>query len=268
MKNSIIILFTTIFALALSACSKVTTTKTYPLETDTFISSGDSSNHATLAYLNISKSASLEERAVVRLPSKNEDLESALEESLAEDLIRFFFLPLEIIARILTCNQDIVSAGNLQSAFLRFDVKENADGSLSNKLELDLLAKPWWQTANWTEAHPFSATQGIWNAPGGDTDPSFTPILNSVSGSVVSFDITTYFRNLMSSNGAIPHYGFLLKAVNATMNSVSLHSVQGAGTHPRVEATFSAACTNQGYGTYRSVFELGGDGQGSIEKLE
>ncbi|OFZ82948.1 MAG: hypothetical protein A2603_11010 [Bdellovibrionales bacterium RIFOXYD1_FULL_55_31] len=257
-----------IFCLLLISCSNATVVETYPLETDTFISSSDSSNHATLEYLRISKNAAAEDRALVRLPSKNNDLDKALDEALAEELIHFFFLPLEIIARILTCTQDIVTPENLQTAFLKFDVSADDEGSLANKVQLNLLAKPWWQSASWSTAHPFSATRGAWGTPGGDIDPAFTPILSAVSGSVVSFDITTYFKNLMRSNGSVPHYGFLMKAVNGTMNNVKLHSVQGYGVRPRVEATFTATCNTQGYGTYRSVFPLGGEAEGSVSKLE
>ena len=149
---------------------------------------------------------------------------------------------------------------------MEFDV--SAGTVLTNQIELGLLTKAWWQSVSWTQAHPFSSTRGAWALPGGDIDPSFTPVPNTINGSVVSFDITNYFASLMGSGGTMAHYGFLLKAINSSLAGVQLHSVQGLGTRPRVRATFKATCTTQGYGLYQSVFELGENGAALTEKLQ
>lgn len=236
----------------MTACGQVSVTQTIPLETDTYISSADSANHAQLEYLRISKSTTLEERTIVKLPTTDQDEGEVISDLLNDVFLNFFLIPVKIIAALTSCATEVVQPANLSSAYLQFTVSNNAGGGLANSLQLGLLSKPWWQTANWSRAHPFSR-QGTWTSAGGDLDSSFSTVLSAAPDSTtVSFDITSYLKGLISANGTASHYGFLIQSANSTLSDLQLHSTQvgTVGSRPRIQATYTASC-GSGYSALR-----------------
>lgn len=246
-----------------TACGEVSVTEVIPLETDTYISSADLANHADLPYLHISKSGSIEERVIAKLPSeKDRDINKVLEDIFEA----WFYLPIEVLARIMGCTTNVVSPNNLTSATVFFDIEANGE-PMTGKLTLQLLGQPWWQSANWEKAHPFSTKKGIWKTPGGFVDSSYSFPANTLNGTTIGFNITDYFKALMNSNGGMPHYGFLIQSLNASLAEASLYSTQ-SGSRPRVEAVYTADCGMQGTGVYRSTFELGSTAPARTERIE
>ncbi|MCM2278135.1 MAG: hypothetical protein NDJ89_08665 [Oligoflexia bacterium] len=253
-------------AALLAGCGQTSITQTLPLETDTYISSADEANHSELEYVLASRSASLEERIILKLPTTDKDTDETLEEILEQGLLFLFYMPFEVMARIISCSDEILRPENLSSATIVLDVdaSRTIEPALSGKLQLNLLAKPWWQSASWNRAHPFSK-KGLWSTPGGDIDPSVSFAANTTgtsgSATTVNFDITTYFKALISAEGRVPHYGMLVSSANPTMAAVSLRSTQALSTfeRPRVLATYTGNCSPSGYGTHLRTYHLGAD---------
>jgi hypothetical protein len=239
-------------------CGEVSVTTTVPLETDTFISSADASNHSELDALRISRSATLEERTIVKLPTTKKTSGDTANEILVDEMVELFFFPLWFLADLLSCDEQLFQPSNLTKAELVFDVADDQEGALAGKLELDLLSKPWFQTVSWTQAHPFSR-RGIWETPGGDMDPSFTGVASAVSASTLRFDITAYLKNLNDLGGKGTHFGFLIRATGGAMNPVTLRSVQTASvsSRPRLVSTYTGVCIQSGPTLSRTTTYLG-----------
>lgn len=116
-------------------------------------------------------------------------------------------------------------------------------------LNLNLLDKPWWQTATWHRAHPFSS-KGKWDDPGGDIDDSEsfdTNCNNLSSGSCaageIKFKMTDFFRSLLDKKSK--HYGMIISA-NTTIAQTTIYSVQADSSFsPRIVATYT--CNNSLY---------------------
>jgi hypothetical protein len=223
-------------------CSPTTTVTNY-IETDTYISSADSTNHADNTSLNVSKTAGLEERAVFKLPTGKGTIDNNLTDlfngPLSETPLNPFFVLDVILQAIFNCSTTL-TASNLTAASLVFDVNNNGGQSLGGLISLKLLNRPWWQNTDWLHAHFFSES-GAWAQPGGDFDSSFTPVASVVSGSTITFDITAYMQSLISSASPV-HYGMMLVA-NSTLQRVGLAAVQTAagstGIGPRVVSTYN-----------------------------
>ncbi|OFZ21997.1 MAG: hypothetical protein A2X94_16200 [Bdellovibrionales bacterium GWB1_55_8] len=264
------ILISVALATVISGCGEMTITETLPLETDTYISSSDPGNHASLDHLRVSKSATDEERIILKLPTQKDGPDKGVDDILADAFVKLFFMPLYIMAELLDCSNDVVTPENLTSAKLVLDVQDDANGGLDDKLSLSTLAGPWWQSVNWTRAHPFSAVRGTWATPGGDVDPAFTPVLSDIDGTTVTFDVTDYFQDLISANGTMPHYGFLMKSSNATLNSVTLRSTQSTSYsyRPRLVSTYTGTCNSNFPSTYRSTVILGDKRVSFSERVE
>lgn len=229
----------------LCSCGPVSSvTEVIPLDTDTYISSSDPSNHVELDHLDISKSGALEERIITKLPTTDQDSESVVEQTLDDFFVTLFFFPLAIISDLLQCDAQITQPQNLTSAYLVFDVNTNPQGALDGLIQLRTLSKPWWQTVNWVRAQPFSG-RGVWATPGGDVDPSFLPVQAQSTGTdSIQFDITHYFQNLIEANGTAAHYGFLLESTGTSLLPVTLHSTQyeEIDARPRLVSTYVGTC--------------------------
>ena len=249
-------------AFASAACGPVSVTKTVYLETDTYISSADPENHAEQAYLKLSKSATVEERTIVKLPTRENDADSKdlANQILKDTFVALFLLPEAILAALLSCSADLFQPANLSSAYLDLDLQTDTEGSLAGKVELALLAKPWFQSTSWYTAYPFSR-RGAWSLPGGDVDPGFTPVASTLNSNTLRFDITAYVKALGLASGQATHYGFLLRSKNPTLNSVSLYSVQSSqgGGRPRLVSTYTGTCVQSHSGWSRRTTYFGKD---------
>jgi hypothetical protein len=223
------------------SCSPTTTVIDY-IETDTYISTTDSSNHADLSTLRVSKTASTEERAVFKLPTGKGTIDDNLSDLFSSPLLNTplnpFFILEAILQQIVGCTAFSLSPSQLTAASLVFNVNDNGGQSLGGLISLKLLNRPWWQNTDWLHAHFFSET-GAWTAPGGDFDTTFTPVASVVSGSTITFDITTYFQSLISSSSPV-HYGMMLVA-SSSLQPVVLSSAQttNSGSGPRVVSTYN-----------------------------
>jgi hypothetical protein len=227
----------------LSGCGNTITLTSY-VETDTYISSSDPANHAELPYFKVSSANGVEERALLKLPTGKESTDYNLSQLLANPAawpLAPFFIVLDIFAQFFNCTSTPLAASNLQSAYLVLNVSQNAGGgSLASKMNIQLSAKPWWQTVNWKQAHSFS-TSGQWAQQGGDPDSSFTPIASAdgTATGTIQFDVTSYFKTLLQ-NQEQPHYGFIMRSVSGTLAPVTLASVQSTDSSqkPRLVSTY------------------------------
>jgi len=247
-----------IVLLIVIACGQDTITQIIKVRVDTFISSISNNNNSELSFLTLSKSATREERVILRLPTNNQDDDDLFEDCFEHNLCTVFFMPLYVLSRILTsCPDTALNAANLISAILVLNTNDGssiADGTL----ELSLLAKPWWHTVNWNRAHPFSSN-GKWSTPGGDINSSttFEPNCTNLSdGSCaageVKFELTDYFKTLIQ-NPDSTHYGILIYS-NATLTSSKLYSAQANSEYsPRIVATYNC----NGFLPEQTVFYLG-----------
>lgn len=226
-----------------------TFTQTIMLRTDTFISSASDDNNSELDHLKVSKSDSLEQRIIVKLPTTEEDEDTLFEDCFdATNLCGVFFLPLTILGQLLTdCSDVSLNSSNLTSAVLIFNTNDSSSIP-AGSLNIELLSKPWWNTVTWNEAHPFSS-EGVWDSPGGDVEAdSFESNCTNLStGSCASdeikFEMTDFFRGLISSPDQ-SHYGFVISASSDLAES-SIYSVQADSTlSPRIEATYTGSCSS------------------------
>ncbi len=239
-------------AILFTSCTTKTFTQTIALETDTYISSSDLTNHATLDQVFISKNAATEERTILRLPTGSQDsnpdtyLNGLINENPLNILLLVFYLPLVIMDELLNCSAQTLSSSNLTSAKLVMDVLTEEESDLTGKIDLRLLSKPWWQDVTWDNAHYFSSS-GRWAAAGGDTDSSFTAVIGTPSGSTVEFDVTEYFRLLIDKLNQVAHYGMILSPAGSSLGRVEFASTQyeTSTQRPRIVATYTGSCLNR-----------------------
>ena len=241
-------------ALLVSACDSQTVTTVDYVETDTYISNIDTSNHASLNHLLVSKSDSREDRALFKLPTgerkgntPNEPAFDDLFDALFVGLLFPFYITTEIMQSLLgLCTQEILKPENLTNAKLVFDVVTSQESDLSGKIQLSLLARPWWQNASWDRAHPFSS-KGVWSTPGGDLDNSFTPKTSTIGASTnestIEFDVTDYFKTLLQGDRSL-HYGMVLSSALGSLSQTKLTSTQSLSlaARPRVVSTYTGIC--------------------------
>jgi hypothetical protein len=238
-------------------CSPSTTVIDY-IETDTYISTTDSANHSELPILRVSSTGSTQERAVFKLPTGKGTLDDNLTDLFAGPLsntpLNPFFVLNVILQAILGCPEYTLAPSQLTAASLVFNVDDSGGQSLGGLISLKLLSRPWWQNTDWLHAHFFLET-GVWATPGGDFDSTFTPVTSVVSGSTITFDVTNYFRSLISSSSPV-HYGMMLVA-SSTLQPVVLTSAQTQGsfdgTGPRVVSTYNCVSPS---GLEQSTHEL------------
>lgn len=244
----------------LISCGEETITQTIKVRTDSFISSADNSNHSDLNYLNISRSASLEERVLLKVPTTKDDDDDVLDDCLdIEKTCGLFFMPISILVSILTtCSDAILQPANLTSAILVLNTNDGSSIGAGN-LSMNLVAKPWWQTVNWLSAHPFS-DKGLWNSPGGDLDTSVSFNTNcnglssgSCAAGEVKFEMTNYFRTLISNENT-SHYGVVIYPSTNIARS-SLYSVQANDSlSPRIVATYTGSCKSGAFSTQKTFY--------------
>ena len=249
----------------ITACGEETITQIIKVRTDSFISSVDDSNHSELNYLNISKSASLEERILLKVPTTKDDDDDAIDDCLdLDNICSIFLMPVAILVNILTtCSDAVLQPANLTSAILVLNTNDGSSIPAGN-LAINLIAKPWWQSVNWLAAHPFSDT-GLWNSPGGDKDTSVTFANNcnslssgSCAAGEVKFEMTNYFKTLISNENSV-HYGVVI-GPTVNMARSTLYSVQGrSDLSPRIVATYTGSCKS-GILSQKRTFYLGQQG--------
>lgn len=243
--------FTILLCILTLSCGKTaSTTVVIKLKTDTYISNQDSSNHSGGTSLKVSNSGGVEERVVLKLPTGNNDDNYNLDQCLNNLFCTVFFMPLVLLVKILTtCSDATLQPANLTSAVLALDTVDGSSPG-SGTIVPELLSRGWYQTVNWTKAHPFSSS-GNWLTPGGDLDFSrtFNPNCTSLSSGTcaageVKFEMTDYFKSLITTPNS-NHFGFILRGVS-TLNRVELHSVQTATSSkaPRIIATYTGACSD------------------------
>lgn len=254
----------TLFALAfaLSGCDvSTTTTEVIQLETDTYVSTSSSDNHSELTYTQVSKSGANEDRILIKLPTGHNDKDDHIEDCLNSTTCSAFFLPIAILVKLLTtCSSASLTADNLNSAILKMNTVDSSDVA-AGSLEMILLAKGWWHTANWTQAHPFSS-QGKWTTPGGDLDTSVTFATNCNGGATcasgeVNFDMTDYFKSLIASPNTT-HYGLVIRALS-DLATTQIQSVQSSSLlTPRIVANFTTSpCLSGSSVSTKRVYYLG-----------
>ena len=249
--------------LILLSCGDDTVTQVIKVRTDTYISSIDQSNHSNLNFLNLSKTSAKEERIILKIPTTSSDDE--LDDCF--DITKpcgIFLMPVSILVRILTsCQEAVMVPANLTSAILVLNTNDGSSIS-AGTLDLNLLTKPWWQSANWFMAHPFSI-EGKWLSPGGDKDTSAVFDTNcsslssgSCAAGEVKFELTNFFRSLIS-NANSKHYGILISP-NTNISESSLYSVQAnSAFSPRIVATYTGSCSSSKKSEERT-FYLGSEG--------
>lgn len=232
----------------LASCGDTVTRVSY-VETDTFISSADPAGHAELSYLRISNTGGIEERAILKLPTGETDPNQRAEDTFEELGSNPLLWPLAPFLILLSTFEDMfdchgrgasLTSSNLISSHLILDVNSNPGGADLTQIRLELLSKPWWQTANWTQAFPFSSA-GVWASGGGDIDSSFAAIPATIDGSTIQFDIENYFKTILDNTNQ-PHYGFVLRSAGgAAMSQVVLDSVQfgNSSQRPRLVSVYS-----------------------------
>ena len=234
------------------------------LETDTFISSDDESTHAELNYTRVSKSATREDRIILKFPTGKGKEDDHLNDCLKNPLCSAFYMYPIILVKLLTsCADAVMIPANLTKAIL---VLNTADGSNlpAGSVQPFLLSRPWWHTVSWQQAHPFSQN-GKWTTAGGDEDNTLTfdSNCNNLSGGEtcaageVKFEMTNYFKSLITNANSI-HYGFVIRAL-ANMSAADLLSVQvGETMSPRIVATYTGSCVS-GASSQEKIFYLGED---------
>jgi hypothetical protein len=237
-------------SLVLGGCGG-TVTKVDFLETDTTLSSADPTSHAETPTLNVSRSSTLEERAIFKLPTGSRDSDSTIDQIFSNPIDQIVFFPFllgaDILSAIFACPNESsgLAASELTSAHLRFDVASTTEASLDGKLDLVVVARPWWQTANWQNAHFFSSS-GAWSTPGGDVDPSTPAVPNTlISAGTIDFDVTSYFRAIIASSQPV-HFGMMIEAASAILGETQLASVQTNGSfeRPRVVSTYQCGAAS------------------------
>lgn len=223
-----------------------TVTLIYPIETDTYISSVDPSDHSNYGYLSIFKSGTNENRALVKLPTGQQDYNSNIDDCLNNPYCFVFFMPLVILKALLSpnCLDSTYTAANLNWAYLQFDTVDGSSPA-AGSLNINLLAQPWWHEVNWTTTHPFTSN-GVWATPGGTIDSGVAFNANCVglsggqtcTGGEVKFEMTAYMGALLSNTNST-HYGMVISTpVDAP--EVRLRSVQStAGFGPRLVANYT-----------------------------
>lgn len=228
------------FLFFITACGETYTRVDY-IETDTYISSLDSTEHSDSSIIKISNSSEKEERSLLKIPTSSYTDESSLAEEILKNPFGIFLLHYYIVAEIFQsifdCSEVTLSPSKLISSSLKLDIESSSGASLASKVKLNFLSKPWFQTANWQQAHHFTE-EGYWSQEGGDVD-STAAILSTQSGQTLSFDITNYFKLMLDSKEPI-HYGMMLSAVDPVLSELSLHSAQTSmlSKAPRVESTY------------------------------
>ena len=240
----------TVVALSILAagCGTSTTLVSY-VDTDTYISSTDASNHSELPYDRVSNTTGgTEERTLLKLPTGQEDQNYNLDQvfgnlnnPLTWPLLPFVIV-MDIFEAFFNCTTAILSPSNLTSAFLVLNVNSNVGSAALSQITIQHVAKPWWQTVSWTQAFPFSGA-GNWSQGGGDLDPTFTPIAGATpdSGVTIQFDVTAYLKQLMTNQNQ-PHYGFVMRAAGGVaLSQVVLDSVQytDMSVRPRLVSTYT-----------------------------
>lgn len=235
--------------LIFSNCADETNTVVIKLRTDTFISSSSNEVNTDKDYLSLAKGNGVENRILLKLPSVEKDEDDFFSD--CWDLTgacNVFLIPANIISRILSyCEGSVLDSSSLTSAVLVFNTNDGTSIS-AGELNISLLSKPWWQTANWEIAHPFSSN-GIWDSPGGDLDSSVsfdTNCNNLSSGSCASgeikFEMTSYFRTLLNNLGNT-HYGMMIYP-NVDLSESRIYSVQANSEFsPRIVATYTGNCS-------------------------
>lgn len=238
LRNSLVLLSITVLGMG---CGN-TVTRTDYIETDTYISSTDSINHSEEEVLKVSKNAQREDRIIIKLPTGKRDSDKNLKETLdspaAIPLVPFIVFA-EILQELLNCKSSQLLAEHLVNAQLIFDIQETEEAQLAQRLTLNLLEKPSWQSVTWQKAHPFSS-QGRWNSPGGDVNPDFTSVASAHVQNTLVFDITAYFRELLSRPESV-HYGMLIQSSAPELTPVRLVSTQSRSSstmRPRVQSTY------------------------------
>jgi len=242
------------------SCGEETITQTIKVRTDSYISSADNSNHSDLTYLNLSRSASVEERILLKVPTTKDDDDDLLDDCFdIEKTCGIFFMPISILVSILTtCSDAILQPANLTSAILILNTNDGSSIGAGN-LSINLVAKPWWQSVSWLSAHPFS-DKGLWSSPGGDLDTSVSFNNNCVglsSGSCgageVKFEMTNYFQSLISNTNTT-HYGVVIYP-NTNISKSSLYSVQANDSlSPRIVATYTGSCKSGAFSAQKTFY--------------
>jgi hypothetical protein len=258
LKKALAILLALSLSLWAAGCGSTVTLVSY-VDTDTYISSADANNHSELPYLDVSNTGGVEERALLKLPTGKEDQGYALSQifgNLSDPLtwpLAPFVIVLDIFAAFFNCTAQTLSPANLVSSYLVLDVSQNAGGAALSQITIQHLAKPWWQTVNWTQAFPFTgASKAMWSQPGGDLDSTFTPIAGTAGSdginATIQFDVTSYFKTLMASQNQ-PHYGFVMRSAGgAALSQVVLYSVQAGNQliQPRLVSTYNCVPPSSG----------------------
>jgi len=252
MKKNPLLVFILSF-LGLGCDGNISVTETIYLETDSYISSSNSDNHSLSTVLKISKTATSEERIILKFPTGSRDQDTNMGDCLTTYPCNVFFLPVAIVTSLLnivgTCVDEIKSnPDNLDWAILKLNT---TDGSTPNTdlINLDSLNKPWWHTVSWDYAHPFS-NEGLWTSQGGDINSNIN-LLNKTAGmettevcdsDTICFNITDYFKTVVTQTSPT-HYGLLLSAADTTLTQIPIHSVQAKTSFtPRIVAKYTGTC--------------------------
>lgn len=245
-----------------TACGKVTITQIIKLETDTYISSTDPTNHADAETLRLIKTGAGESRGIVKLPTgKEADLDKELEALLLNPVtlpIAVFVVWIEILRQLLSCEAQVLQAQNLTSATLVLDVVSDQEGSLGGKVGINLLAKSWSQGATWEASHYYSS-KGRWTESGGDIDTGFTRVDGTLGsgGDTLEFNVTDYFKTMIGQDETT-HYGFLVRSVPEALAEVDLASVQHSSPsrRPRLVTVYTGNCAGS-RGPEATAYHLG-----------
>jgi hypothetical protein len=244
-------------------CGELPATDILPVETDTWISSEDSGDHSNDETLQLSLEGSQEERILLKIPTGKQGVEedALMDNVLSAPLVGALLLPLtffyvlhEILESLFDCDTSEFEASDLASATLSFGIVDDGEQALAGLVQLEVLSAPWWQAATWSSAHPFSE-RGRWSDKGGDIDSSVAPILATINGEQLEFDVTEYFREFIGADKPV-HFGAVLRA-NSDLQRIKLASVQNNSAQaetPTLTANYNGQCAN---GTGTRVTRLG-----------
>jgi hypothetical protein len=254
-----------LLALVLTACMEgQPAVDIIPVETDTWISTESTEDHATDGSLYVSLEGDREERALLKIPTGKQSLEDEdrINEVLTTPLVGILLLPItmfyvihEIFESLFDCDTSAFDADDLTTATLSLGIADDGGQALGGLIQLEILSAPWWQGATWSRAHPFSS-RGRWEEAGGDIDDEVAAIPATVNDGLLEFDVTEYFRELIDADKPI-HFGAVLRASGASLERVELASVQHDDfevDNPTLTANYAGSC---GSGTGMRVTRLG-----------
>jgi len=263
LKSFLLRAFTFIFIL--SACSDGAVVQTIPIELDTYIDSTLLVDQSSSLALKVGKNGNAEQRALMKIPSGNEDkaLKNAWLDGEIDNPLEVILLPYYITSAvmyallgILTTDPDAetieLTSTNLNSSKLKIYLDSvEAAAAASGKIRVQLVNRAWFPTCTWTQAHSFSKN-GAWTSVGADVDTTLSVLgtQSDVASAVIEFDIKSYMSTLIDESTTTAHFGFLLSA-EEDGTTFEINSSNASAGNPTVTSVYTS-----GGSVYTGIYTL------------